>query len=1363
EYGRAKTTTDPNGIVSEVFYDPFQRAYRNTVSVGGVIQNESATDFLGLCDQACTTAPEADGSWATLKLPKNQRIRSKASQYRLQPAANWPWTETWFNALGQAYLKKSASKDNNGIDRVVIAETQFEAGTGRPWKASPAYQEGTPTPASNLWSVTSYDHIGRAYQVQYPSPTGEPLIHSVSQTVDPALHRIKTTSFGPMNVPGQPLHSKESYADVEGRVRKVVEYVENPEGVVEAHSVSYAYDFLGNVIQMIDDQGRYTTSAAFDAFDQKRKTVDDDMGEWTYSYDDLGNLVEQQDAMGNRTQLEYDDLGRVIHKSLISPSQVESYNTYAYDVDPINHTPIGASVGEILRVSNQNAALHYTYDELGRPTLVEQWIGSGNGIDNKIETGFIYNDAAPTLDIVYDAGSYRPEIVTYQFQERTGRLLGITSDLPGSNVLASNFVYDTLGKTQSLIHGNGLMSKFFYNLGDQQTLSRTRIDGPATLNSPKSNLLDYSYVEFDRNRNLINVIDDANGRDSRYVYDGLDRLKEADVQNLASGLSEIRNYEYDLMGRMTSMEGPYEPYGKPYAPVSVLPPPAPSPSPTPIVTPTPTPTPGGRGSGKGKIISGRMEKKWLLRIASWIADQILPSAQAITLQETLEASPNSEILANGQLCSQIKATVTDGSSLRVPIEGVNVNFSVSPTTGATWKTGCGSGSTLPISPVVPTNSQGVAIVYLHSTAAATKNVTGANATFNFSKTVPVSFVNITAPTNLTASGAGQTQIHLSWGPSTGVSGIAGYKIYRNGGATSVATVDLAATSYLDTGLSAGTTFTYAVKAYQSATTSNPSNTASAMTLPPTSLAMSYSGPGPVHALKSDGVYRHEYDLNGNLIATYDTRTVPETRIERLEYTPANMLERVTDVSGYSTEYEYDADNVRVRKVVKDAGGNIVEDRRFFGTTEMINGRKTRKYGIAQRDMDTGQVSFIHTDHLRSVVLVSDEQGNPVTRNEYYEFGAQKNPASEPVEDSFTGMKLDKATDYTATDRLHFNAREMAPKRFAFTTADTIIPRLTDPQSLNRYAYANNPINRIDPSGHNDIDLWAYYYGSPYDDTYFGGPLGPGMGSGGSYFGSDPFSGGYGGYDPGYRDSSGTYWTSPEAYNQAMQRSAVAARIAQIGEQIMRDPYFASTAFLNSSVPVMNALPAPSSPEITDERQVAEVRAFTGNDLNTTVWITEYINDNVTWRDSYDISPEMRSDDFNSALREKVGERLSSTLARLAESELKSAIKKGGQDILKDRIRNYAPDRLKDAEKTLRGLKAVDVTNSAIERKWEKSLTSFVSMVCPPCAKLLGRSFFVYHEAWEPSSKGVAATFETVFRNSPGSRYYDPVGPMELEK
>jgi chitodextrinase len=70
-----------------------------------------------------------------------------------------------------------------------------------------------------------------------------------------------------------------------------------------------------------------------------------------------------------------------------------------------------------------------------------------------------------------------------------------------------------------------------------------------------------------------------------------------------------------------------------------------------------------------------------------------------------------------------------------------------------------------------------------------------------------------APTGLTASPASGTQVNLSWNASTEFAGaIAGYDVYRDGAL--IATTS--STSYPDTGVTYGTSYTYSVAAYDAA-------------------------------------------------------------------------------------------------------------------------------------------------------------------------------------------------------------------------------------------------------------------------------------------------------------------------------------------------------------------------------------------------------------------------------------------------------------------------------------------------------------------------------------------------------------------
>ncbi len=78
------------------------------------------------------------------------------------------------------------------------------------------------------------------------------------------------------------------------------------------------------------------------------------------------------------------------------------------------------------------------------------------------------------------------------------------------------------------------------------------------------------------------------------------------------------------------------------------------------------------------------------------------------------------------------------------------------------------------------------------------------------------------PGTLSATPQSQSSISLSWGASSGASG---YYIYRNGSYLTATGI----TSYTNSGLSAGTTYSYYVVAYNSGGNSGASNTASATT------------------------------------------------------------------------------------------------------------------------------------------------------------------------------------------------------------------------------------------------------------------------------------------------------------------------------------------------------------------------------------------------------------------------------------------------------------------------------------------------------------------------------------------------------
>lgn len=110
----------------------------------------------------------------------------------------------------------------------------------------------------------------------------------------------------------------------------------------------------------------------------------------------------------------------------------------------------------------------------------------------------------------------------------------------------------------------------------------------------------------------------------------------------------------------------------------------------------------------------------------------------------------------------------------------------------------------------------------------------------------------------------------------------------------------------------------------------------------------------------------------------------------------------------------------------------------------------------------GQVYYIHSDHLGSTTLLTDESGNEVSRIHYSPYGSIiESSGSLPTDRLYTGQRREESIGL-----YDYRARFYDPYLNQFISPDPIIPDLANPQSWNRYAYVfNNPVRYSDPSGH----------------------------------------------------------------------------------------------------------------------------------------------------------------------------------------------------------------------------------------------------------------------------------------------------------
>ena len=138
----------------------------------------------------------------------------------------------------------------------------------------------------------------------------------------------------------------------------------------------------------------------------------------------------------------------------------------------------------------------------------------------------------------------------------------------------------------------------------------------------------------------------------------------------------------------------------------------------------------------------------------------------------------------------------------------------------------------PIASVVGTAFSDTGLTPLQSHSYRVIAIDGAGNLSAFSNTAtattPADTIAPSAPTNLTGVGPNSTTINLSWTASTDNVGVVGYSVFRDGGATAIATVST--TNFSDTGLGISSTHSYTVKAVDAANNqSTASNTVTVST------------------------------------------------------------------------------------------------------------------------------------------------------------------------------------------------------------------------------------------------------------------------------------------------------------------------------------------------------------------------------------------------------------------------------------------------------------------------------------------------------------------------------------------------------
>jgi len=199
---------------------------------------------------------------------------------------------------------------------------------------------------------------------------------------------------------------------------------------------------------------------------------------------------------------------------------------------------------------------------------------------------------------------------------------------------------------------------------------------------------------------------------------------------------------------------------------------------------------------------------------------------------------------------------------------------------------------------------------------------------------------------------------------------------------------------------------------------------------------------------------------------------PAAEVTTLVFTfnAGDQLTRVERDGQTLGDYTFDGDGLRVSKTVdgqtvhylRDPAGNTLveydQDITLIAEYVYAGGRQVAK--VEPNGVGGEDVSFFHSDHLGTALVITDDAGSVTWSGDYYPFGGEYSSAGTPDRYRFTQHELDPGTDL-----IYAKARYYNPRIGRFLSVDPVGGRPGSPQSWNRYSYVlNSPISMLDPDG-----------------------------------------------------------------------------------------------------------------------------------------------------------------------------------------------------------------------------------------------------------------------------------------------------------
>ncbi|MBE7442059.1 MAG: VCBS repeat-containing protein [Flavobacteriales bacterium] len=257
------------------------------------------------------------------------------------------------------------------------------------------------------------------------------------------------------------------------------------------------------------------------------------------------------------------------------------------------------------------------------------------------------------------------------------------------------------------------------------------------------------------------------------------------------------------------------------------------------------------------------------------------------------------------------------------------------------------------------------------------------------------------------------------------------------------------------------------------------------------LSTQYQGNGNIGFKTDAGNYTYDVNRKNAAIQVSNPLATISSNVQDIIYTPFNSVSSILENNNELT-FTYGADQQR-RKMEYKVGGTVEKTTYYFGNYEKIklaNGDETELHYIAGGDglvaihvittpntqSSTSTTFYTYTDHLGSILTLTDNVGNSVFETNFDAWGRRRNVDNWTytntetfVENGYNFSWLTRG--YTGHEHLaefgliNMNGRLYDPILGRMLSPDNYVQDATSTQGYNRYSYVvNNPLKYTDPSG-----------------------------------------------------------------------------------------------------------------------------------------------------------------------------------------------------------------------------------------------------------------------------------------------------------